>query len=232
MESPQQKPLMNFTKLWIPVLALVAAILSITKDHPTLASWLFALTIVSLTYEFVPLRVARLRTFLNQRFDNRLVKDRWPEMCALVDRFGAFVDYARVDTIHGIAGGSNPNAAELAAVFRTQCPIPLEVLQGIWIHTRKQCEDPCSDFKVMYRASDALSWLLFTYNNYVVQVLFNRACREVRPVANEEIRSALNSCRERYYKLIDDYTHLVESINSRARRSYLPTTVFPRAGPL
>ena len=222
----------HITKLWLPVFSLAATIFSLAKDRPYLAWALFGLTVASVASSFGDSARTHLRSFLAHRADNRLSRRRWPEMQFLVGRFGAFVSNNRGDTVHAIATGTYPACAGLAEAFRTLCPVPLDILNCMWIHVSKNVEEPHGDFKALMRSTEAFNWLLHTYNYYVVQVVFDRASRQIRPLVTDEIRSSLESCRERYFRLIDDYEQFATSVNSASRAQKLALPIFPRSGPL
>jgi hypothetical protein len=213
-------------------MSLVATSFAIAKDRQQVTWALLCLTAVSIAVSFAESLWAHVRLFRDQRFDNRIAARRSAEMRVLVGRFGPFVGHSRCDNIHAIAGSQIPGCPNLAELFHKEAPLPLDVLNGMWIHVSKELGAPQRDFASLSRLSESLAWLLHTYNYHVIQVVFDRASRQIRPLVDDATRSALESCRERYCRLLDDYSQFTDSVNCSTRTNKLILPVFPRCGPL
>jgi hypothetical protein len=220
----------SFAKLWLPSLSLLATIVSVAKDRPTLAWSLFALTILLFLSEYARSIIAAVRSPVLQWRDDRTARRVWPEVQALVQRFGPFVDSMRGDNIHALI--HHPSGAEAARLLQAECLVPIDVLYGIWDHVRQHAQDRHPDSAALHQTLDAFTSLLHVYNRHVFGAVFYRCRSQLRPLLNDDIRSSLELCREQYTRLADDYTRFIERTNAALLTHKLTLAPVQCPGPL
>jgi len=191
------------------------------------------LTLVLLLVGFyVPLKT-RLRAHVSKRRDNKVAKRAWSELGVFVQRFGGFIDASREDTLHGFAerapylGGD-----DVAQIIRSSGLVPIDVFYGLWEHLRQHCEERNVDLALLLNTLNAFNRLVGTYNYHVVQVVFDRARAQLRPVLTPDTRSALELRRERFFRFLDDYATYLQGVNAKLTTDHIQVVPFQRVGPL
>lgn len=221
------------TKLVLPILSLLATITSLLRDQPVLAWCLFTLTVVLFASGFYGPVVAGARGLCGRKHDNRLARQAWPDLSALVERFVAFVNPSNADTLHAAATSVHDQAGQdVARVIQAHGIVPISVFYGFWDHVRQHCQQDKRDLGSLQRTIAAFNWLIGTYNYHVVQTVLYRARQELRPLLGPDARSALELSRERFLGFLDDYTAFLENLNGKLESGLVEIPSFERVGPL
>lgn len=253
-EKPPKPTAFDYlTKLILPVLALVALILTRSEKQTALTWGLLGFAFLSLLAGFYPQLASWVKKQARSDRDERIAKRAFPELKKLIYRFGEFVG-SRSDTLHSIVQsevcGNNQDMA-------TRLGLPnIQIFQGFWttVSARAAVERPTlATFK---GTVTALNMLVALYNNHCMYVVFDRFPQELRwqvsglPKHVEEqvdwermgqkppgqlaepARRSLEGCRERFNAFLDAYENFLRSLDERFIERHIPSRSFPRVKPL
>ena len=216
------------SQIVIPLLGLGATIATVVKDQRRIAVLLAFATILSFAVGATPRIIGRWRRFRERVRADTVAKAVWPELVRLVGIFGQFLDGNRSDTLHGIVMQfSSPERVAIAQVLRQEDFVPASVLYGPW----KQLNDLASntrDAAHLQRTTEQFTWLVGTYNQYVIQPVFRRAVQGIREHLTPQLRQELTPCRDGLTRFLDDYEALLARTNAQFGNALVAAATFPR----
>jgi hypothetical protein len=178
-ESDDKKPSAfdYATKLLVPILSLVALIVSLLSgNHPRLVWSLMGLTAVAFLIGLYPSLQRISRTWIAVRKDTRTVIRVFPRFKALVHRFAAFVDTRYSDTLHYIA--QNELCRGHSEQF-DKLGIPnLQLWYSFAQHFMARADQQRPNLGDFAATLEEFYSLVGAYNNYCVAPIFQRLPRE------------------------------------------------------
>ncbi|MGD0325771.1 MAG: hypothetical protein ABSD45_18745 [Terriglobia bacterium] len=251
-EKPPKLTIFDYvTKLILPVLALVAVILTRSQKQTALAWGLLGFAFLSLLAAFYPQIASFVKEQARSRRDERIAKRAFPELRKLIYRFGEFVG-SNSDTLHYIfqseVCGNNPY------MVTTRLGLPsLDIFQGFWATVRDQAASEKPNLASFRGTASAFNMLVALYNNHCMYVVFERLPQELwaqvsglpkqveeqvdwermgrRPPGQlaDSARRSLEACRERFNAFLDAYENFLGSLDERLTERHSPIRKFPRA---
>jgi hypothetical protein len=253
-EKPPKPTAFDYlTKLILPVLALVALILTRSEKQTALTWGLLVFAFISLVAGFFPQLAAWAKGKVQHGSDERVARRAFSELRKFIQRFGEFVGSGS-DTLHHIVEselcGNNP---EMAA----QLGLPsIGIFQGFWttLSDRAAIERPT--LASFMGTASALNMLVAVYNNHCMHVVFERIPQKLRAEVSglpkhvedqvdwermgqrppgqlaEPARRSLEGCRERFNAFLDAYENFLGGFDERFTMRHLPSCRFPRVKPL
>lgn len=186
----------------VGISAIVTAIAA-AKGGPTYLVWILVgvavLLFVSTTYKPVAMRI-HLRS--ERRKDEQVARDNWKELRNLVHRFGDFVSTQNSNTLHYIIMHdiSDPTRTRLSERI-----VSNNLFYGFWHSFMRQIDrEPISLAELAY-AVEEFYHLVGQYNNYCIEPIFERLSPDLRQQITEEMKTKLNTFRERYGHFGNDF---------------------------
>lgn len=226
-------PFALVTELVIPALSLIGVVFSLVHEQPALAWCLGGLTALSLFVGVYSRLKARAHAYLCSRHDDRVAKREWVGLGAFVRRFEEFLDPRRSDTLPAIANHAQYSGGpDVGLIIRSHGLVPVNVFYGWWDHLRQDCQQKSIGRAVFLSTINSFNLLVHEYNHHVVQAAFGRARDQLRPILTPDVHSALELCREKFVRFLDDYTSYVQHVNVSLRTGHIQVTAFQRVGPL
>lgn len=218
------------TKFIIPLLSLIAVIVSALQQHPFAMEVLIGVTLLSLIISFLPRVNAWTRGRAQMRADERTAMRAFPKLRKFVRRFGEFVNTSSGATLHGIAE-SQVRPEDTGPLMKLGMP-SLDIFQGFWstVNARADAEEvTLANFKLTV---SQFAMLIGLYDRFCMYVVFERFPQEIRELLDERTKSKLNEVRERFNAFLNDYQGFLQSFDEEFTERHLSLRPFPRTKPL
>ena len=221
------------TKFVVPLLALLGTITSLLKDQRQIAMLLAAVVLLSMAISLVPLMSRKMRDWRAIRRYDRAAKVTWPELTRLVETFGTFIGQSRSDSVHGLLGQfSNPHFVAISQLVRQYDFVPAPVFYGPWKQVSDGVNGGIKNHLQIQRIIELFTWLVVTYESYVIHPLFSRVNVQVQQHLTAELKPELEMCRGKLTRFLDDYEALLARLAAECPGGPFGPQVFRRIPPL
>jgi hypothetical protein len=209
-EKPAHSVFDIVTKLFVPILAVVAAVLT-RGSSASVSLGLIGVAALSLIIGLSPSFKAWLHEIAERKGDQRCSDSAYPELRKFVRRFGAFVDSRTSNTLHHIVLNQHPverNHELILALGSTD----IGMWQGFWhyVSTRIETEQP--DIRKLRVALLEFEHLVGNYNSQCVLGVFARLNRTAITALPAETKNELNSFQQRLDHFFTDYETFVDDL--------------------
>lgn len=242
------------TKLVLPVLALVALILTRSQKQTVLTLGLLVFAFISLVAGFYPEFSAWAKEKAQARMDSRTAKRTFPALKKFVARFGEFVDPSGASTVHGIAE-SEVQAHDSGLLMARGLP-PIGLFYDLWANLSRDVDSQPPNVASLTASLRDLSTLVSLYGSFCMRPVFELLPQKLRAEASglpkqveeqvdwermgrkppgqltDSARRSLEACRERFTAFLNDYERFLEGFEAGFAERHLSTRTFPRVKPL
>ena len=172
---------------------------------------------------------AQVRSWSRARRERRLARQSFPQLFKLVQRFAEFVDINRNDTLHAILSSE---VLGHSRDLRGMDVAALTLLSGFWGRLRdRMARSPTS----VNNLSDALADfdnLLWAYESFCVQPVFERFPRDLHAQLTPKARSELEAFRSRYVLFRSSYGNFARDVAGELSAAHLNLFSTPLPKPL
>lgn len=255
-EEPQKPTSFDYaTRFIIPLLSLVAVIVSALQQHPVAMGVLIGITVFSLILGFLPQARAWAGSRAQARHDERAARLAFPALRKFVGRFGEFVSTSSGVGLHAIAQ-SDARPAGPGPLMQLGLPTIIDIFQGLWftLNERTTIEHPT---RANLRLSlSEFSMLINLYNNHCMYAVFERLPQELRAQTSglpkhvedqidwermgqqppgqlsEDAKRSLEGFRERFNAFLNDYEGFLRDFDEGFAQRHQIARSFLRVKPL
>ena len=219
------------TKLIVPMLSVVAFIVALIKDHPSLASALVGIIVLSLAASFYPAVALKTKGLLNRRRDDRRAREALPGFRNLLRRFEHFVGYPNqtTDTLHEIA---RARLAGPLPLDRHLDLMPDELFRDLSYGIESRMSRRASRIEDLSDVVSELNLMVSYYCRYCACPIFDRFPQDLRPQLTDAAKRDLEEFRERFVRFLDDYGEFLKNLDQSLSAPVVTVCYFPRPKPL
>lgn len=216
------------TRLILPVALLAIAQ---QQQERLVQFWaLIAIALLSGIAGFYQIGVQQIRKWVNKLHDRGFAKRTFPKLRRFVHRLGELLDAGRNDTLEYVA--RDQLCRSNAARFEELRMIPLDLFHGFWHDLNSRIEKQTPNLDNLVQSVTELRNLVNSYNRYCVGPVFDRFPEGLRELLTDEVKSALESFRERFLRFLEDYDEYAKELEDSLRTVRLQTYYVGRPKPL
>lgn len=229
-EPPKPSGFDYLTKLIVPVLALVALILTRSPRQSALTWALLAVAVIFLLAGFYSQFFGWVRRRLKTLSDKRTARRAFPELRNYIERFGSFVSRQKADTLHYIVQSEVcGNRSDILSQFNLPSA---DIFQSWWadLYTRAAGDKPSpASFK---GTATQFGTLVALFNNHCMDAVFHRLPQDLKGKLADSSKSSLNLSQQRFNSFLEQYESFVGSLDKGFAERHVAIRSFSRVKPL
>lgn len=212
------------TSLVIPVLGIVATIVSVLKDYPYIAAASLGVVVLAVLSRYGPGLRDQFRRFFGNRRDRRNLSEASSQLRHYVVEFDNFVHWDdRLPNPYVIVTGAIQRG-------RTKQPLSLSALAMESPQTISRFRSVLADRCAQSRQGDQeirlnfqeFHELLDAFHNGQLVPIFQNDADKLRETLKDQVRSELNAAREQYVDFLRRYRSFLRDLNGKLNMKIMP----------